>query len=168
MKKEIKRDMAVYAVLIVAAVVVYFWIIPTQIYLSGSAKAETFSPDTFPRFITIIFFLCAVGGLLNSFRLYQKERRRGKAEKAAEHEESARPCTKKDRLAAFIPYIVFLLVLGYGILFSRIGFIAATAIVPPLILFVIGCRKWHYYLIYYGFAAVLYLLFKYLLLVPIR
>ena len=124
MKKEIKRDITVYILLMIAAAVVYFWVIPNQIYLSGSAKAETFSPDTFPRFVTVVFFLSA--------------------------------------------YIVFLLVLLYGILFAKLGFIAATAIVPPVILLVIGCRKWHYYLIYYAFAAALYALFKYLLLVPIR
>lgn len=164
MKKEIRKDMVVYAVLMVCAIIVYFWIIPTQIYLSGSAKAEAFSPDTFPRFITIVFWLAAAGGFLNSLRLYRRE-----CKKDGDSSENIdQPHAPSAKLAAFIPYIVFLLVLVYGILFSQIGFIAATAIVPPIILLIIGCRKWHYYLSYYIFAAVLYLLFKYLLLVPIR
>ena len=72
MKKEIKRDITVYILLMIAAAVVYFWVIPNQIYLSGSAKAETFSPDTFPRFVTVVFFLSALGGLVNALRLWKK------------------------------------------------------------------------------------------------
>lgn len=165
MKKEIKRDITVYILLMIAAAVVYFWVIPTQIYLSGSAKAETFSPDTFPRFVTVVFFLSALGGLVNALRLWKKACRQEAAQTARSAAESKE---KIDWKAALIPYIVFLLVLLYGILFAKLGFIAATAIVPPVILLVIGCRKWHYYLIYYAFAAALYALFKYLLLVPIR
>ena len=67
-----------------------------------------------------------------------------------------------------MPFIVFALVLLYAVLFMMIGFIPATLVVPPVILFVIGCRKWHYYPIYYVFAALMYLLFRYILLVPIR
>ena len=58
--------------------------------------------------------------------------------------------------------------LVYAVLFIQIGFIPATVIVPPVILFAVGCRKWSYYGIYYAFAAVMYLLFRYVLLVPIR
>ena len=169
MKKEIKRDMAVYAVWIAATVLFYFFVIPNQVYLSGSAKAESFSPDTFPRFVTIVLFLAAVGGEVNAWRLYRRQSRLGA--QGAGRTAKARSAGGKagrEHLAAFIPYIVFLLVLAYGVLFAKLGFIAATAIVPPVVLLVIGCRKARYYLIYYVFAAVLYLLFKYLLLVPIR
>ena len=169
MKKEIKRDMIVYALLIVASVIFYVWIIPAQVIITGSAKSEKFNPDTFPRFVTIVLFLSALCGFLNCLRLDRREKRR--MVQSAEVPETAGPTeskTTRDRLATFIPYVIFLLVLLYGILFARFGFIPATIIVPPIVLFVIGCRKWHYYVILYVFAAVLYLLFKYLLLVPVR
>lgn len=168
MNKEIRRDMAVYAFFIVASIVVYFWIIPSQVYLSGSAKAEAFSPDTFPRFVTIVLFLAAAGGLANCLRLDLKARRSAPAAVSAEDGADAAQGAKRRWVGVLIPYIVFLFVLLYGFLFAKIGFIAATAIVPPIILFIVRCRKWHYYLIYYVFATVLYLLFKFILLVPIR
>ena len=172
MKKEIKRDMIVYALLIAASVAFYVWVIPAQVIITGSAKAEKFSPDTFPRFVTIVFFLSAVFGLLNCVRLHHKEKRRAPAPSGVDAPSGAdapkAPPTFRDRLAPFIPYMIFLLVLLYGILFSKFGFVPATIVVPPIVLFVIGCRKWHYYGILYAFAAVLYVLFKYLLLVPVK
>ncbi len=162
--KEIKRDLIVYCVLILAAVIVYFFIIPNQIYVSSSAAAEAFSPDTFPRFAAIIFLIAAVIGLLNSIRLYLAARNLENTLKETKHI----PSTAKERIASLIPYLVFLLILLYGILFYKLGFILATVTVPPVILLSIGCRKWHYYGIYYAFALILYLLFRYILLVPIR
>lgn len=162
--KEIKRDLIVYCVLILAAVMVYFFIIPNQIYVSSSAAAEAFSPDTFPRFAAIIVFIAAVIGLLNSIRLYLAARSLETVQEDTLHA----PRTTKERLASLIPYLVFLLILLYGILFYKLGFILATVTIPPVILLFIGCRKWHYYAIYYAFTFVLYLLFRYILLVPIR
>lgn len=162
--KEIKRDLIVYSVLILAALIVYFFIIPNQIYVSSSAAAEAFSPDTFPRFAAIIFFIAAVIGLLNSIRLYIAARNL----ETIQEKTQPVPSTTKERLASLIPYLVFLLILLYGILFYKFGFILATVTVPPVILLSVGCRKWQYYGIYYAFALVLYLLFRYILLVPIR
>ena len=162
--KEIKRDLIVYSILILTALMVYFFIIPNQIYVSSSAAAESFSPDTFPRFATIIFLIAAVVGLLNAVRLYLATRSLEITQEKTQQPKS----TTKERLASLVPYLVFLLILFYGILFYKLGFILATVIVPPVILLLIGCRKWHYYGIYYAFALVLYLLFRYILLVPIR
>ena len=76
--------------------------------------------------------------------------------------------TRRETVGLFIPFIIFALILVYAVLFIQIGFIPATVIVPPVILFAVGCRKWSYYGIYYAFAAVMYLLFRCVLLVPIR
>ena len=163
--------MIVYAILIIANIVFYFFIIPSQVTIAGSAKLEKFSPDTFPRFVTIVFFISAMLGLLNSFRLY---RRADDNESTDGETATDEPITTSEghnisrKLAVFIPYIVFALTLLYGILFAKFGVIIATIIVPPIVLFVIGCKKWHYYVIVYVFAIALFVLFKYLLLVPVR
>lgn len=162
--RERKRDLIVYSILLAAALIVYFWVIPNQIYLSSSAAAESFSPDTFPRFAVIIFFIAALGGLVNALRLYVGERRKAVEQK----KEEVQSRTKRELFAEAIPYLVFGLVLLYGILFAKIGFIPATVVIPPLVLVLIGCRKWHYYGIFYIFTGILYLLFRYILLVPIR
>lgn len=162
--KEIKRDIIIYSVLLVTALVIYFRIIPDQVYLSSAAAAESFSPDTFPRFAAVIFFLAALGGLLNSLWAYiEEKKKRGKTEIKRKT-----MATGREFLAEFIPYIVFIMVLIYGVMFSIVGFIPATIIVPPFILALVGCRKWQFYGIYYIFVAVLYILFKYVLLVPIH
>ena len=88
--KKARGDIILYGIFTVVGVIFYKWIIPTQIYMSKTASAEPFSPDTFPNAVT------------------------------------------------------------------------------PVILFAVGCRKWSYYGIYYAFAAVMYLLFRCVLLVPIR
>ena len=50
--------------------------------------------------------------------------------------------TRRETLGLFIPFIIFVLILVYAVLFIQIGFIPATVIVPPVILFAVGCRKW--------------------------
>ena len=161
--KKARADMILYAVLTLSGIIFYKWIIPTQIYLSKTASAETFSPDTFPNTVSILFILASFSGLLLSIFRYHKA---VQAEGRPQHD--AAPKTTREVIGGFMPFIVFALVLAYAVLFMRIGFIPATLIVPPIILFVIGCRKWHYYLIYYAFSTLMYLLFRYILLVPIR
>jgi hypothetical protein len=60
-----------------------------------------------------------------------------------------------------------LLVILYGYLFSAMGYIIATIIVPPLFLLIMKCRKWQYYLALYGFATIVYLVFKFVLRIPL-
>lgn len=161
--KKARGDIILYSVLSVVGIIFYVFIIPGQIYLSKTASAEAFSPDTFPNAVTILFVIASLCGLALAIYRYRKAvQLEGKPQK------DTTPRTRREIVGAFMPFIVFALVLLYAILFMYVGFIPATVIVPPVILFVIGCRKWHYYPIYYAFAALMYLLFRYILLVPIR
>lgn len=162
--KNAKRDIILYICLAIASLVVYYWIIPTQIHMNSTAKQEAFNPDTFPRFITIVFFLACVAGAANAARMYMQARKEeGPPEKRPRAKRTAR-----EVVTALMPYIIFLLTLCYGILFKVIGFVPATAIMMPVILLVIGCKKWHYYVIVLAVAAALYALFRFVLHVPIR
>ena len=161
--KKARGDIVVYLVLSIASIIFYRYVIPTQIYMSKTAQAETFSPDTFPNVVSVMFIIASVCGLVLAVYRYCKA---VQAERKPQKEK--KELSRQELIGNLIPLIVFLLVLLYAFLFKAIGFIAATAIVPPVILFVIGCRKWHYYPIYYAFAAIMYLLFRYVLLVPIR
>ncbi|MDL2247766.1 tripartite tricarboxylate transporter TctB family protein [Bacteroides sp. OttesenSCG-928-J23] len=161
--KKARGDIVLYAVLTAAGAVFYKWIIPTQIYISKTASAEAFSPDTFPNAVTTLFVLASLAGLILSiFRYSGAVKREGRPEK------SQKVWTARDCIGVAMPFIVFGLIVVYAMLFNAVGFILATAIVPPVILFVIGCRKWHYYAIYYGFVTLMYLLFRLVLMVPIR
>lgn len=161
--KKARGDIILYSVLAIAGILFYVFVIPGQIYISKTAGAEAFSPDTFPNAVTLLFVIASLCGLaLAVYRYCKAVRMEGKPQK-----ESA-PRSRREIVGDFMPFIVFALVLLYAVLFMMIGFIPATLVVPPVILFVIGCRKWHYYPIYYVFAALMYLLFRYILLVPIR
>lgn len=109
------------------------------------------------------YFLASLAGLILAIYHYCKA---VKAEGKPVREPVVR--TRRETVGLFIPFIIFALILVYAVLFIQIGFIPATVIVPPVILFAVGCRKWSYYGIYYAFAAVMYLLFRCVLLVPIR
>ncbi len=54
---------------------------------------------------------------------------------------------------------LFGLFAGYAVLFRYFGFIAATSVVPPVVLFVMGSRKWYHYASFYVVAAITYILF---------
>lgn len=62
---------------------------------------------------------------------------------------------------------VFVLCIAYGALFQWPGYIVATIIIPPVILLVLGDRKWQHYLSVYGLGAVMYVIFFYLLKVTL-
>lgn len=161
--KKARGDIILYSVLAAIGIIFYIFIIPEQIYMSKTAKAEAFSPDTFPNAVTVLFVLASLCGLALSIYRYQKAvRLEGKPQK----DMTLR--TRREIVGDFMPFLVFALILLYIVLFMQIGFIPATVLIPPVILFVIGCRKKHYYVIYYAFAALMYLLFRYILLVPIR
>ena len=162
-----KKDMFVYIGMLIIGLLIYFWLIPSQIHMNSSAKQEDFNPDTFPRFVTAVWFIVSAAGLLNSIRSISTKNHESNSSDTGTAEQNTK-IKKKEKIAEFIPYFIFILLLIYGILFKLIGFIASTLIMPPIFLFVVGNRKPHYYAIIYGFIAVLYLLFKFVLNVPIR
>lgn len=161
--KKARGDIILYSTLFIVAFIFYNWIMPSQIHMNALAKLERFNPDTFPHFATILFMLAAAMGLAGAIVRYVKA---VKLEGKPSRERAKK--TKKEIIGAFMPFIVFALIIAYIILFAKFGFIPATAILPPLILFVIGCRKPMFYLYYYIFVTVFYLLFRFVLSVPIR
>ena len=162
-RKKIIRDIILYMIFVVLLILFYIFIIPSQIKISIAAKADSFSPDTFPRLITrVMIFVSSVGLVYSVVRLILNIKQYGRAEK------NIGSLTKERIIQTIIPFIVVMLILLYIICFDKIGFILSTAIFPPLILYVIRGRNWKHYLIYFCFAALMYLLFKYIMLVPIR
>ena len=164
--KKARTDIIIYSAFTILGVIFYKWVIPTQIFISKTASAEAFSPDTFPNAVTILFILASAVGLLLAIARYRKAIAQAKV--SPELEPKATKKTKTEIIGILVPFIVFALVVLYAVLFMIIGFIPATIIVPPIILLAIGCKKWNYYVIYYVFAGLMYLLFRYILLVPIR
>ena len=161
--KKAREDIILYTVLLVAAFVFYKWIIPTQIYMNALARMEKFNPDTFPNFATIFFMVAALMGIANSVIRYVKA---VKVEGKPVREKVEK--TQREKVGFWMPFIVFALIIVYIIAFAKFGFIPASIVVPPVILFAIGCRKPSFYAYYFGFAALMYLLFRFVLSVPIH
>lgn len=149
--------------LVVLAVFFYYIVIPAQIRIVRGSQNEVFSPDTFPKLLTVLFIVCGVANAITRLIQYVKAvRAEGQISPDIEK------MTAQKIYIAVIPFVMFLLSLVYVVLFKRIGFIPATALAIPAVLILLKCKKWHYYAIAYAFAALMYVLFKFVLQVPIH
>lgn len=169
-----KRDAVLMGIILIAALVLYFVISPAQISMSKKTAAMPFNPATFPNLLTLgIIVTSAIGLVLytvNCLKLkkqYADEIAEAKAERAAAKAAAAEaPFSVK--IAPFVPYITFVLVLAYALIFTNFGFIWATVIIPPIMLFFLGSRKWQHYVSVYAFCAIMFAVFKFILKVPIK
>ena len=132
--KKARREFCFMAVLLVLSILFYTVVIPAQIPLRSTWGAD------------IAF---------TSRKIFVLKRRAA--------EQPRKESAKEPLAKALVPYAVFGLILLYGVLFAKIGYIWSTLLVPPALLAVMGCRKWTYYLYVYGFAAVVYVLFRFVL-----
>lgn len=160
--KKAKSDIILYSVLSLAGIIFNNWIIPNQVKITKSTKAEAFNPDTFPKAITLLFIVFGILGLLLAIVRYVTA-----VKKFGKPKKESLTLSRKNIIGMLMPYIIFLLVLAYILIFSFAGFIIASLLIPPIILYVIGCRKWKYFIIYYLFATLMYLIFVFILMVPI-
>jgi hypothetical protein len=160
--KKVKYDIIVMMILMIVCVLFYFIFIPGQIRLSGAWNGNTsFSSRTFPYISVITIFIVSSISLIKSIVTIKKHKSEISLEAKAKY-----TFNKKTIYHFFMPFIVYLIILAYGILFMKIGYIFATLIVPPILLFVLGCKRWQIYSYVYGFAAIMYLIFKIVLKVP--
>ena len=51
----------------------------------------------------------------------------------------------------------------YGVGITRIGFVIPTVLMIPVVLLLLRCRKWQYYLYVYLFAGGIWVVFRYVL-----
>lgn len=161
-QKRYEKELILSICCIVAGLLFYGIVIPAQIRIVQGAQNEVFSPDTFPRLLTMVFILCGAVNALNAgIRLSRakKQEDTGKEEKVPQ---------AKGLYPVLIPYLVFGAAVLYVVLFQQFGFLCATILVPPLVLALLKCRKWYFYLITYLFAALMYAVFRLALQVPLR
>lgn len=160
-QQKAKKDMFLMLFFILLSLVLLLWMIPTQIKVTAMMESESFTPRTFPYLVVIGLLAVSVIGFINNLTAYIQAR---KEEGVAEKVKKAKEEWKKE----LFPYFIFALIILYGVLFNLFGIVIATAIVPPVILWFLRCRKWQMYVVFYAFAAIIYLLFTQVLMVPIR
>ena len=123
---------------------------------------EYITPRTFPTALCVVLTAVSLLGIITSCLKYARARR----ESPQQATERAHPTKEKISEKKF-PYLMFALILLYSLLFQKIGFVWATVIVPPIILYLLNCRKWYMYLTLYAFAATVYVIFTLVLHVPL-
>lgn len=136
-------------------------IIPENIMLTSMQAAESFTARTWPNLLSWGMLITSVIGLSNAVMDFFAAR---KEEGSLTHEKKS----PEEIEQLLFPYLIFVLILVYGLLFIHVGYLAATLIVPPVILWLLRCRKWKMYVVMYAFGAMIYLLFKFILRVPVK
>ena len=159
--KKAREDIFVFAFLIAVSLWLLLYALPTQVAVpQGVLQGGSFTPRTLPLLVVSAMLVCCVLGLAGSVLTYWKLRRAGEAlEKNRKWSEMSR----REKLAEFMPLFAFLLCVLYYLLFSYAGFLVATIVVPPLALLAMGDFNWRHYLYVYGFCAVMYLVFTFVL-----
>ena len=150
------------AFFIMLSLALIFWAIPTQIKVTAMMEAESFTPRSFPYLIACGLLLVSVIGFFNDLLAYRKLVRQEAEQAGPEQTE------RKNWEEILFPYFIFVLIVIYGLMFKFLGIVPATVVIPPVILWCLRCRKWQMYAAFYAFAAIIYLLFTKVLLVPIR
>lgn len=153
--KKAKNDALSMLVLMVFSALFYLYFIPSQVPVVQNSKTF-FTSRTFPQITMAALFVVAAIGFGNAvYRIL-------KFKKA----ESAAPKTKKTKSelwVEFAPYVMFIIVVLYGIAFKFVGFLISSALFIPAFLLTMRCKKWTYYVGSYVFCAIMYLIFTFVL-----
>lgn len=155
--KKQRTNFIVALLILVVAVVTWVYFVPAQIRLSalwGGSSGVT--SRTFPRFACGLAAIAAIGEMIQSGMRYMRLKKQG----ASSAPSAGQSVNWKGELRALL---IFVLCVLYAVLFSTVGYIVATLIIPPMMLVVLGNRNWKYYVSVYAAGFVVYVVFVYLL-----
>ena len=159
--KKVREELFVMLFCTVGVAVLLFYVIPVLIKVPPAARKDTFTPQTFPYFLGIMMAICVVIGDIKTAIAYVKARKTAIANGILKQKAAKK--TAHEVITECITWIVYLLVVLYGVGINRIGFIIPTILMIPVILLLMGCRKWQYYLYVYIFAAAIWAIFRFVL-----
>lgn len=161
-----KRDSITMLVIMALCLLAIFKFIPAQIRLPANSNSF-FTNRTFPQFTITVVFMAA--GCCFFFSLYQCWKMRKHSGTKSSEESQAELSTE------LVPLLGAAIILVYAFLFKILsgairgyGFIISTVLFIPAFLILMKCKKWQYYVSCYGFACVMYFVFRYILKVMLR
>ncbi len=151
-----KRNLIASAAFVFFSLFMILYAIPGEIAISASLGGGSASVDSrfFPYLTSAFIGVIAAVEFVFSFRKYCRE-------KKAEQNPSEEKGREKQALLVFLIFVL------YAVAFNWIGFIGSSIIFPPIVLFVMGSRRWQDFASYYAVAIITYLLFVYALKVPL-
>ena len=155
--QKLLQDLASGIFVTVLAVLMIVYFIPGQIKISTALGVDqSFNAQTFPFFAAWVILIPGVILTISSAVKLIRLKSEGTIKLP--------PVKFRDELRAIALIALFFL---YVLLFATLGYIPATVIVPPLVLWLLGSRDWRYYAAVYGVGVVVYVAFKYLMSVPL-
>ena len=160
--KKAREDLLVMLVCTALVAALLFYVIPTLIKVPAAAlRDDSFTPRTFPYFLGVVMAVCVVIGDCKTIVAFLRARR-----EAAQNgclREKAPKKTAHEIVTAVMPWLTYGVVVLYGLGINHIGFVIPTLCMIPVVLLLIGCRKWRYYAYVYAFAAGMWAIFRFVL-----
>lgn len=130
------------------------WGVPLRASWGGDIGVDS---RTFPKFTAVIMGLVAFAFLLFSLSRYVIAKKK-------ESQEGVQETSGKSGFSGYLMgFAVFGLFVAYGVILITLGYLVASILVPPIILFMLGERKKLHYVSVYAFAASLYAIFELIL-----
>lgn len=157
-KKKTKYDIIIMIILFVLSILLITVIIPNQVMIKKSWNDHVYTTSrTMPYILSACLAFLSFIGILKNVIIYIKF---PKAE-----------INKKSKInfnySLFVPLIICIAVFFYIKGIELIGFPFATLVYIVILLAALKCKKWKYYIYSVAFSAVLYIVFKFLLNVPL-
>lgn len=156
--KKARTELMVMVFCSLFCVSLFVYIIPTYIFIPPVSRHEAFNPRTFPYLLATVIGICSFIGLAKSTKTFLLVK--NDIKNINTFDENIEEHAEHTGITKYIPMITYGLIVVYGFLISRIGFIIPSLIIPPLILFIIGSRKWVHYLSYLLFSASMWVIFR--------
>lgn len=159
--KDIKKSIASMGFLCVSSLVLLFVLIPNYIPNRASVSANIdFTCRSWPMFLGVVILFMSIIGLIKYVKAFKVEELRMK--EAGETYVSTFRKVSFIRTAAVMGTTIL-----YGVLFSNFGTIISSCVCLPILYVLNGGKKVHEFLIIGGFCGAMYLVFKYILLIPL-
>lgn len=160
--RKARENLLVMLVCTLLVAALLFYVIPVLIKVPRAALLDdAFTPQTFPYFLGTVMAVCVVIGDIKYGIAYAKARKEAVSQGILNEKDP--PKTLHERIVPFIPWIIYAIVVLYGYGINTIGFILPTIVLIPVVLGILKCKKWQYYLYVYLFAAAMWAIFKFAL-----
>jgi len=160
-KKSISKEIYVGIFLVVLCLVIALYLIPNQIAVKSSfGNSGGINTRSFPYLATAIIGVSALVHIISYAIKYAKLDKTEKVENNGE-------VVDKNLKGEIQAVIIFALFLVYGILFDKFGFILSSILIPPSVLFVLGSRNKFHYISIFIFNILIFLIFQFLLNIPL-
>lgn len=162
--EKAKRDMISMIVIMGISFLFCVWFIPAEVRVTVHGTSA-FTSRSFPYLLMSAMLVISFIGFCRAFWSFRKIQR-SEAETLKEHQEEEDTPVQSGK-GSRLPYAAFILILAYGMLFQYLGYMISALIFVTVFLWMLGCRKYTYYLGCCIFCGAVWLIFTQILRVPL-